>query len=414
MRVANPSTADNYFHLLRRQGLLSELRPLIVFTPKSLLRSKRRRVPARGPGERRVPADHRRPPGRRPARQGHPPPAVLRQGLLRPRRRRGARGRDRRRDRTPRAALPPPRGQAQGAVRLVPEPDRGDVGAGGAAQHGRLDVRAAAPRALLPANGTLYYVGRSARSSPAEGYPQTHKRRAAADRHRGVLHRAPTASPRKAGRDSPPRRCARGSRASSALGPGRPGDRDLVERRRPTRWCSAAAHGSLLTRPHATRRAWPSSAAGPAAARCCGDRTSSRSTCSSRRRTPVHRRRRRLVPLAGRGARRRARGARRLRRGRPAARGAAAERPGRGRAGVLRRVLAVGGAGRRPQGGGPLAGAPARRGAPAGGDPAAPSSRSGSRGCWRSTRPRGRRPPRASQHAPSGSTPCPGRRAPTS
>ena len=39
MRVANPSTADNYFHLLRRQGLSSELRPLIVFTPKSLLRS---------------------------------------------------------------------------------------------------------------------------------------------------------------------------------------------------------------------------------------------------------------------------------------------------------------------------------------------------------------------------------------
>ncbi len=39
MRVANPSTADSYFHLLRRQGLSSELRPLIVFTPKSLLRS---------------------------------------------------------------------------------------------------------------------------------------------------------------------------------------------------------------------------------------------------------------------------------------------------------------------------------------------------------------------------------------
>jgi 2-oxoglutarate dehydrogenase complex dehydrogenase (E1) component-like enzyme len=39
MRVANPSTAANYFHLLRRQGLSSELRPLIVFTPKSLLRS---------------------------------------------------------------------------------------------------------------------------------------------------------------------------------------------------------------------------------------------------------------------------------------------------------------------------------------------------------------------------------------
>ncbi len=40
MRIANCSTAANYFHLLRRQGLLDEIRPLIVFTPKSLLRAK--------------------------------------------------------------------------------------------------------------------------------------------------------------------------------------------------------------------------------------------------------------------------------------------------------------------------------------------------------------------------------------
>ena len=40
MRIANCSTADNYFHLIRRQGLLDEIRPLVVFTPKSLLRAK--------------------------------------------------------------------------------------------------------------------------------------------------------------------------------------------------------------------------------------------------------------------------------------------------------------------------------------------------------------------------------------
>ncbi len=39
IRVAVPSTADNYFHLLRRQGLHPAHRPLVVFTPKSLLRS---------------------------------------------------------------------------------------------------------------------------------------------------------------------------------------------------------------------------------------------------------------------------------------------------------------------------------------------------------------------------------------
>ena len=38
MRVANPSTAAQYFHLLRRQALIKKPRPLVVFTPKGLLR----------------------------------------------------------------------------------------------------------------------------------------------------------------------------------------------------------------------------------------------------------------------------------------------------------------------------------------------------------------------------------------
>jgi 2-oxoglutarate dehydrogenase E1 component len=40
IRVANCSTAAQYFHLLRRQALTDELRPLILFTPKSLLRHR--------------------------------------------------------------------------------------------------------------------------------------------------------------------------------------------------------------------------------------------------------------------------------------------------------------------------------------------------------------------------------------
>jgi len=40
MTVAQPSSPASYFHLLRRQALESEHRPLIVFTPKSMLRSK--------------------------------------------------------------------------------------------------------------------------------------------------------------------------------------------------------------------------------------------------------------------------------------------------------------------------------------------------------------------------------------
>ncbi len=38
IRVANPTTAAQYFHLLRRQALIRKARPMIVFTPKGLLR----------------------------------------------------------------------------------------------------------------------------------------------------------------------------------------------------------------------------------------------------------------------------------------------------------------------------------------------------------------------------------------
>lgn len=41
IRVANCTTPAQYFHLLRRQALLEEQRPLIVMTPKSLLRHPR-------------------------------------------------------------------------------------------------------------------------------------------------------------------------------------------------------------------------------------------------------------------------------------------------------------------------------------------------------------------------------------
>jgi multifunctional 2-oxoglutarate metabolism enzyme len=40
IRVANCSTAANYFHLLRAQATTVRMRPLVIFTPKSLLRAK--------------------------------------------------------------------------------------------------------------------------------------------------------------------------------------------------------------------------------------------------------------------------------------------------------------------------------------------------------------------------------------
>ena len=40
MTVAQPSTPANHFHLLRRQAYARPRRPLVVFTPKSMLRLK--------------------------------------------------------------------------------------------------------------------------------------------------------------------------------------------------------------------------------------------------------------------------------------------------------------------------------------------------------------------------------------
>jgi 2-oxoglutarate decarboxylase len=40
MTIAMPSTPSNYFHLLRRHALDGVMRPLVVFTPKSMLRNK--------------------------------------------------------------------------------------------------------------------------------------------------------------------------------------------------------------------------------------------------------------------------------------------------------------------------------------------------------------------------------------
>jgi 2-oxoglutarate dehydrogenase E1 component len=45
MRVAVPSTSAQYFHLLRSQALLTPKRPLIVVTPKSMLRAQASRSP---------------------------------------------------------------------------------------------------------------------------------------------------------------------------------------------------------------------------------------------------------------------------------------------------------------------------------------------------------------------------------
>ena len=143
IRVASPTTPAQYFHLLRRQARIAKQRPLIVMTPKSLLRLPQAAssVAEMAEGTRFEPVLAE--PGVDDAQVtrlvlctgkiyydlvGHPERAVAH----------GPRGRPRR------AALPVPRRPAARADEPLPEPARGAVGAGGAAQHGR-------PRAHVPA-----------------------------------------------------------------------------------------------------------------------------------------------------------------------------------------------------------------------------------------------------------------------
>ena len=105
MTVAYPSTPASYFHLLRRQAYAAPRRPLIVFTPKSMLRLKAAASSAEDfttGGFRPVMPDHE---GATQA-AGDPRAARRRQGRLRPAGRAGQARGHRDGDRAGRAALP--------------------------------------------------------------------------------------------------------------------------------------------------------------------------------------------------------------------------------------------------------------------------------------------------------------------
>ena len=184
IRVANLTTPAQYFHLLRRQARIAKQRPLIVMSPKSLLRlpqatnriehlADTRFFPVLGRAAR---AD----------REGHAPRAVHRQDLLRPRRAPGARGQRGRRDRPRRAAVPVPRGRDPRADRDLPEPHRGRLGAGGAAQHGRPRPHVPAAHAD-PARAPGLRLHRPARARLAgRGLPGRPRRRAEPDHPHGA------------------------------------------------------------------------------------------------------------------------------------------------------------------------------------------------------------------------------------
>ena len=173
IRVANPTTPAQYFHLLRRQARIAKQRPLVVMTPKSLLRLPQADEPVaradRGP----LPAGAGR--ARARPRAGHAADPVQRQDLLRARRPRdrarttrtwrsagsscSTRSRRRRSWRWSRAI------RALEEVVWVQEEPRNM----GARAH-------MSPRLLqiLPTHLKFGYIGRPERAASGEGYPVAH------------------------------------------------------------------------------------------------------------------------------------------------------------------------------------------------------------------------------------------------
>ena len=199
IRIANPTTAAQYFHLLRRQALIRKPRPLVVFTPKGLLRLDRAASTLEDLTEGELPVHPRRPDAPRTAarRSSASSSAPARSTTTS----------------TPASAAPSAENVAIARVemlypfakeqleerdRRLPEPEGDRLGPGGAAQHGRLEGDVAAhARSCCPRASTS--PTSAARAAPARrGLRRRARARAGAHRP----HRAHPRQPEAA--DAPP------------------------------------------------------------------------------------------------------------------------------------------------------------------------------------------------------------------
>ncbi|MBY0308557.1 MAG: multifunctional oxoglutarate decarboxylase/oxoglutarate dehydrogenase thiamine pyrophosphate-binding subunit/dihydrolipoyllysine-residue succinyltransferase subunit, partial [Phycisphaerales bacterium] len=175
IRVANCSTAANYFHLLRKQALTERQRPLIIFTPKSLLRARSAasRLEDLSEGGFRPVIDDPRAEGRHDAVTR----LILCSGKV-------FHELDAHADRASREELaigrvemlhPFPEEQAAELLAAYPRLERvtwvqEEPRNMGAWEFIRLQLER-----LLPDGVPLGYTGRARRASPSEGYPQAHQ-----------------------------------------------------------------------------------------------------------------------------------------------------------------------------------------------------------------------------------------------
>ena len=197
IRVANVTTPAQYFHLLRRQALVQKARPLVVMTPKSLLRlpAAASHVDELADGGLQVVIDDPDLPSPREditklvlctgkvyydivAHEERPEAkhvAVARVELL----------------------YPFAENELRCADRELPEPEARDVGAGGAAQHGRARLHAPPPGAD-PAEGHGVHLRRArVQGQPGRGLRRRAPHGAAPDR-RGRARRHPRPDDRPA------------------------------------------------------------------------------------------------------------------------------------------------------------------------------------------------------------------------
>jgi 2-oxoglutarate dehydrogenase E1 component len=171
MQVAYPSTPAQYFHLLRRQALRANRKPLVVMTPKSLLR-----LPAaRSTAEQLTAGQFSEvlPDPERPSPDGSGGSCSARQGLLRAGQAAPATGTSTQvADPPGRAAVPVPGPGPAGPAGRLPRRRAGPVGPGGAGEHGRLAVRAAQGRGGAGGAAGGGHPGRG--RGPGRGSPTLH------------------------------------------------------------------------------------------------------------------------------------------------------------------------------------------------------------------------------------------------
>ena len=175
IRVANPTTPAQYFHLLRRQARRDRQRPLIVMTPKSLLRLPQASSRLEDLSEGRWHPVLDDPWAAEHTEEITPGRALHREGLLRSAvgGREGVRTAGRRWFGWSSSTRSLDRGASDAGA--VPAAGGARVGAGGAAEHGRLDAISRPSCRSWPPTGSMsaMWAGPSG-ASPAEGYPAAH------------------------------------------------------------------------------------------------------------------------------------------------------------------------------------------------------------------------------------------------